>query len=148
MPCVISASTLFCVETRGVEMTASLPCCSSAVSAMSRLNAPLIAPSARPTADVAPCTPEVDARWRPPTSVRPERRRSGRRPSRCSGTPAVSVLPRRADISPPSPSLRADLAAERLVGDDDARFDLDLRLRPIERRDERRRPCRAPAAGR
>ena len=49
-PCVISASTLFCVVTRGVDSRRPLPADSRAVSAMSRFNAPLIDPSAMPTA--------------------------------------------------------------------------------------------------
>ena len=57
VPCVISAATLFCVVTRGVDRMRPLPDVSSAVSATSRLNAPLIDPSARPTALVAPGTP-------------------------------------------------------------------------------------------
>jgi len=44
---------LFCVVRRGVESTRPLPVFSSAVSATSRLNAPLIEPSARPMPDVA-----------------------------------------------------------------------------------------------
>src|SRR5207247_4423565 len=53
MPCTISAVTLFNVETFGVDSKRPLPELSSADSATSRLNAPLIAPSCRPTALVA-----------------------------------------------------------------------------------------------
>src|SRR5262245_12998848 len=41
---------LFCADTRGDDRTRRLPDVSAAVSAKSRLNAPLIDPSARPTA--------------------------------------------------------------------------------------------------
>src|SRR5215207_8447571 len=61
MPCVISASVLFCVETRGVDRILPLPLDSSADSATSRLKAPLIDPSARPTALVGPATPRLTA---------------------------------------------------------------------------------------
>src|SRR5262245_38690867 len=50
MPCVISAAMLFRVDTFGVDSSRPLPDVSSADSATSRLNAPLIDPSIRPTA--------------------------------------------------------------------------------------------------
>src|SRR5262245_40935726 len=50
---------LFCVVTRGVESSRPLPLRSSAVRATSRLNAPLIEPSARPTALLAAGTPRL-----------------------------------------------------------------------------------------
>src|ERR1019366_6993659 len=50
---MISASTLFCIVTRGVERRRPLPELSSADRATSRLKAPLTEPSCRPTALVA-----------------------------------------------------------------------------------------------
>src|SRR5512145_3143374 len=61
MPCVISAATLFKVETFGVDSRRPLPFRSSAVSATSRLNAPLIDPIVRPTALLAPGTGRLTA---------------------------------------------------------------------------------------
>src|SRR5580658_5376975 len=52
---------LFWVETRGVDSTRALPFDSSADSCASRLNAPLIEPSARPTALVAPAAARFTA---------------------------------------------------------------------------------------
>src|SRR5689334_4359785 len=52
---------LFCVVTRGVDSRRPLPVLSSAVKATSRLNDPLTAPSARPTALDAPGTPRLTA---------------------------------------------------------------------------------------
>ena len=66
MPCLISASTLFCVDTRGVDSTRPLPVVSSADSATSRLNAPLTEPSCSPTALGAPATGRLTAVGRPP----------------------------------------------------------------------------------
>src|SRR5262249_14728293 len=59
-PWATSASTLFCVETLGVERRRALPVLSAAESATSRLNAPLTDPSANPTALVA-ATPRFTA---------------------------------------------------------------------------------------
>src|ERR1700680_4898166 len=66
-PCVISAATLFCVVTRGVDSRRPLPLFSSAERATSRLKAPLIDPSARLTALAAPLTPRFTAVGWPPT---------------------------------------------------------------------------------
>ena len=52
-PWVISASMLFCVDTRGLETMRTLPVDSRARSATSRFSAPLIEPSARPRAEGA-----------------------------------------------------------------------------------------------
>src|SRR4051794_27929765 len=52
---------LFCVVTRGVDSTRPLPDVSSADNATSRLNAPLIDPSASPTALLAPGAPRFTA---------------------------------------------------------------------------------------
>src|SRR5437773_6615722 len=52
---------LFCVVTRGVERIRPWPDVSSAVSATSRLKAPLIDPSARPAALEAPGTARFTA---------------------------------------------------------------------------------------
>src|SRR3989338_5415242 len=60
-PCVISAATLLRVDTFGVDSSRPLPDRSSADKATSRLNAPLIAPSCRPTALVAPGAPRFTA---------------------------------------------------------------------------------------
>src|SRR5216684_812785 len=49
-PCVISAATLLSVDTFGVDRSRRLPLASAALSATSRLKAPLIEPSASPTA--------------------------------------------------------------------------------------------------
>src|SRR6266851_3693253 len=49
-PCLISASPLFWVDTRGVERMRTWPLVSAADSATSRLNAPLTEPSANPIA--------------------------------------------------------------------------------------------------
>ena len=51
-PCATSAVWLFCVVRRGVDRMRPLPLFSSAVSATSRLKAPLIEPSARPIAEL------------------------------------------------------------------------------------------------
>src|SRR5437870_558044 len=50
---------LFCVDTRGFESTRPFPELSIAVSATSRLNAPLTDPSARPIALVGPGPPQL-----------------------------------------------------------------------------------------
>ena len=60
-PCVISAATLFCVATRGVERMRPWPDDSSADKATSRLTAPLTEPSARPIPLVAGDTPRLTA---------------------------------------------------------------------------------------
>src|SRR5438093_7398364 len=52
---------LFCVVTRGVDRMRPLPDVSSADNATSRLKAPLIDPSASPTALLAPGTPRFTA---------------------------------------------------------------------------------------
>ena len=111
MPCVISASTLFCVETRGVESMRPLPCCSSAVSATSRLNAPLIEPSARPTALRRAPDAEVDRRRLPPRR-RPARRRCARRALPLFGNASGRrVAERRVDSAVEAP-LHAERARE------------------------------------
>ena len=131
-PCMISASTLFCVVTRGVESTRPLPVRSSADSATSRLKAPLTAPSARPIAEAGRrlTRPAVfDDRCRPPAVLsRPtaERARVGEREVR-----RVADLGRHAAVQAP---LDADRAGELTRGRDDARLDFDLRLGAIERR--------------
>src|SRR5690606_40019890 len=56
-PCVISASMLFCVDTRGVDSSRPCPVSSSADSATSRLMAPLMEPTARPTVELAVDSP-------------------------------------------------------------------------------------------
>ena len=135
MPCVISASTLFCVDTRGVESRRPLPLVSSADSATSRLNAPFTEPSARPTALVAPPHAQVDSGrlCRPagpcvaagaPAKAAAVRKREVRR-----------VAERRIDAAVEAP-LDAELPREVLVRLDDARLDLDLRLRLVERVDQ------------
>ncbi len=79
-PCITCASTLFSVDTRGVDRIRPLPDCSSAVNAMSRLKAPFTDPSEMPTPLVAEPTGRLTAvgvaappagPWSGPT--RPER---------------------------------------------------------------------------
>ena len=132
-PCVISASPLFCVDTRGVDRTRRLPELSAAESARSRLNAPLIEPSARPTALVGAGRAEVHAgrlRGRtlnpagPAAEAAVVREREVRR-----------VAERRIDAAVEAP-LHAERARVILVRLHDARFDLDLRLRLVEGRDQ------------
>ena len=135
MPCLISASTLFCVETRGVESTRPLPVVSSADSATSRLNAPLIDPSCSPTALVAPWHRQIDGRRRAAVA---SRARARRRAIRCSGTRGSSCCRAPDSTLAVESPLDAERALEILVDLDDPRFDLDLRLRPVERRDQAR----------
>ena len=124
-----------------------LPVFSSAVSATSRLNAPLIDPSARPIADDARRGRQVDGRRRvvvraavPPRIGAPALRacrRRGRRSMPLFGNARPVVLPIcRVGAAVEAP-LDADRAGEVARGLDDARFDLDLRLRPVERADQR-----------
>ena len=156
-PCVISASTLFCVVTRGVDRMRPLPDRSSADSAMSRLNAPLIEPSASPTALVArrhaPGSTAVpaDRRGLARMSVPAPRalQAAGRPPSEpLFGNARPVVLPMFGVDAAVEAPLHAERPGEVARRRDDARLDLDLRLGAIERRRAAARRCRAAPAGR
>ena len=135
---------LFCVVSRGVERMRPLPVRSSADSATSRLNAPLTAPSARPIAEVAPWRCEVDRRCRVARCAG----RSADRPEACCVPPTdrramplfgnarfgrVAEVRRHPPVQAP---LDADVLRKVAGRQDDAGFDFDLRLGPIEGREK------------
>ena len=130
-----------------------LPLRSSAVSATSRLNAPLTEPSARPIADVAPGTGRLTAvavvslpvaRVSFGVFVAPVRPLS----VPLFGNARPVVLPIAGVDAAVEAPLDADRLGEVARGLHDAGFDFDLRLGPIERAEQRRRRSAADPAGR
>ncbi len=96
---------------------------------MSRLNAPLTAPRASPMAEVAALCSEPDGRA-PIVDAPAERPLVRERQVR-----RVAELRRHPPVQPP---LDADRPGELAGGRHDPRLDLDLTLRPIERREQAR----------
>jgi hypothetical protein len=123
-----------------------LPVFSSAVSATSRLKAPLIEPSARPIADEAAAAGKLTAvaaslrraavRTRVDRALRAADAAAERPVVREGEAGRVADLRVRAAVEAPLDPDGAREVARRLH---DARFDFDLRLRLVERRDQRLR---------